>query len=85
MKQDGKPNLAARAALAAAAAGLLAAALLFLEGAWIFAALAAAVAAGSWLAEGMRAALCYKGQSPAGTGPAGDPYADLEKYESDGE
>ncbi|WP_405348841.1 hypothetical protein [Ruminobacter amylophilus] len=57
--------------------------MIFLSDWYIVIFFALAALAANYTVEGMRHVMCYKGQSAEPGNPERDPYADLDRYDSD--
>ena len=67
------------------AIGCLALSLIYLSDMFIVISFAFAAFSANYMVAGMRDSFCYKGQSASPEAPKTDPYADLERYESENE
>lgn len=82
--QTGK-ELHLRLVLLIVAIGCLAVSLIYLSDIFIVISFVFAAASANYMVSGMRDSFCYKGQSANPGAPKEDPYADLERYESENE
>ncbi|MBQ3775024.1 MAG: hypothetical protein II847_02710 [Ruminobacter sp.] len=82
-KNKNAVNLKLRVFLLVIAIIFLLVSLIFLSDWYIVIFFALAALAANYTVEGMRHVMCYKGQSAEPGNPERDPYADLDRYDSD--